>query len=56
MYWYPIGGGNPVYIDPGSSDNSAIPKAISQLYMPPLGIWKVDEALVSDIKDWIDAM
>lgn len=56
MYWYPIGGGNPVYIDPGSSDNSAIPKAISQLYMPPLGIWKADEALVSDIKDWIDAM
>jgi hypothetical protein len=42
-------------IKPGSSHDSALPKAIMEGYMPPLGIWNPDEALANDIVDWIDA-
>ena len=56
MYFFPEGEGPETIIAPGSGQDSALPKAIRDGYMPPIGIWEPDENFAVNLKNWIDSL
>ncbi len=47
---------SPVIIDAGDSEHSALVHILSNMEMPPLGLWEPDTVMVEQLSAWIDGL